>query len=231
MTLRPERPHSLIETDGLPARDRIHPGQRLVENQQLGIVGDCLRHLDALAQALAVGADLLAGRVGELDEIERAARHGRGFLVADSVEPNERRDPLEAGHPLVERILLGTEADAPIEARVLPDRLAEHRDSPLARLELAGDELHERRLAGAVRAEEAGDARRHSERDVVQADHLTVPLGDVIGTDNRDHVRHGSLGLDHHATTSTPRTRRSSTNADAPMSTAMIRNDTGTGVS
>ena len=78
----------------------------------------------------------------------------------------------------------------------------------LARLQLTGDQLHERRLAGAVRAEQAGDAGRHGHRDVVQADHLAVPLRQVIG-DDHDRRRRSA-----HATTSTPRTRRSSTSAE-----------------
>ena len=103
-----------------------------------------LRQLDALTHALAVGADLLVGGVGQIDRRQRAARHLCGAGFVDAVQPHERRHPLEAGHPLVEGVLLWTEPDAEIEAGILPDRLAEHRDLALARLELPGDELHER---------------------------------------------------------------------------------------
>src|SRR5262249_14739511 len=83
-----------------------------------------------------------------------AARGRDRFRIAQSVQPHERGHPLEAGHALVEGILFGTEADAEVERRVAPDRFAEDGDAALARPELTGDQLHERRLAGAVRSEE-----------------------------------------------------------------------------
>src|SRR5581483_5167892 len=92
-------------------------------------------------------------------------------------------------------------------------------DRSLARLQLARDQLHERRLAGAVRAEQPGDAGRDGDADVVEPDHLPVPLRQMIGGD------------DAHATTSTPRTRRSSTTPDAAITSATTRNETGHGVS
>ena len=42
----------------------VHPAQRLVEQQHLGVVGEGLRHLDALAHPLAVAADLAVARLG-----------------------------------------------------------------------------------------------------------------------------------------------------------------------
>ena len=193
--------------DGLAPPERVHARERLVEDQQLGIVDERLRQLDALAHALAVGADLLVGRLHQVDAPSARPRRVVGLLLREAVEADQRRDPLEPGHPLVERVLLGAEPDLEVELRVAPDRLAEHLDRPLARLQLTGDQLHERRLAGAVRAEQAGDARRHVDADVVQADDLAVPLRDVLGGDDRR----------AHVTTSTPRTRRSSTEIDTTI--------------
>ena len=84
-----------------------------------------------------------------------------------------------------------------VERGIVPDRLAEHADRSLARLELPGHELHERRLAGAVRAEQAGDAGRHRQRDVVQADHLAVPLRQVVGGDDRPAASRHDLDAAH----------------------------------
>src|SRR5262249_47397293 len=138
---------------------------------------------------------------------------------------HERRHPFEPRHALVERILFGTEADSEKELGIAPDRLAEHVDRSFARLQLTGDELHERRLAGAVRPEQAGDAGRHGHRHVVEADALAVPLGQVIRDDDV------LLGGDRHAMTSTPRTRRSRINPDATVSATMAPSDTIHGVS
>src|SRR4030095_17161857 len=103
--------------------------------------------------------------------------------------------------PFVERVLLRTESNAEEQFRITPDRLAHHGDRALAGLELAGDELHERALAGAVRAKQPGNARRHVDGHVVQPDHLAVPLRHVIDREDRR----------AHFTISTPPTRRSRT--------------------
>ena len=54
----------------LAAREGIHPGQRLVEDEQFGLVRQRLRQLDALAHAFAVGADALVGGVFKVDQLE-----------------------------------------------------------------------------------------------------------------------------------------------------------------
>ena len=209
------------QADRLAARDRVHPPQRLVEDQQLRVVDDRLRELHALAHPFAVGADLLVRGVEEIDDSERAPR-GLGRLgVAEAVEPDERADPLQPGHAVVERVLLGAESDLEKEMRVAPDRLAEDGDAAFARAKLTGDQLHERRLAGAVRAEQTGHAGRHADRHVVEADDLPVPLRDVV---RRDDGR-------AHVTTSTPRTRRSSTEIDTTTSPTMTSSETDHGVS
>src|SRR5262249_30484194 len=142
------------------------------------------------------------------------------------VQAHQAADPLQAGHPVVERVLLGAEADLEVDLRVAPDRLAEDRDRPLARLELTGDELHERRLSRAVWPEPAGHAGRHRHADVVEADDLAVPLRHVVGRDDGG----GSAGGVAHVTTSTPRTLRSSTEIDTTTSPMITSSDTSHGV-
>src|SRR5439155_2528084 len=102
--------------------------------------------------------------------------------------------------------------------RIPPNRLAEDGNRAFAWCELAGDELHERRLAGAVRPEKTGDAGRHLQRHVIQANDLAVPLREVIRRD------------DAHATTSTPRTRFSRISPDTTTSATTTRNATGTDI-
>ncbi len=204
----------LDQADGLAPHQRIHAGQGLVQDQQLGVVHQRLRELDALAHALAVGANLLPGGVEQIHAVERARGRGIGVGVAQSVKADERRNPLEPRHAVVEGVLLGTEADARVDARVAPDRLAQHVDGALARLELPGHQLHERGLAGAIRPQQSRDARRNGHGDVVEATHLPVPLRHVIGLnehrlDSRlptPDSRRREAG--RHVTISTPRTRR-----------------------
>ena len=73
----------------------------------------------------------------------------------------------------------------PIQCRIVPDALAEHADRSLARPKLAGGQLQQRRLAGAVGAEQARDAGRDAQRQLVQADDVAVPLGNAVELDDR----------------------------------------------
>src|SRR6185436_6894634 len=187
--------------------DRVHPAQRLVEDQQLRLVDDRLRQLHALAHALAVGADLAVADVEQVDRIERLARGCLRGVVTHAVQPGERLDPLHARHVLVERILLWAEVQSPVLCGVAPDRLSEHAHAAGARPQLAGHDLHERRLPRPVRTEQAGDAFGYRHGDVVQAGHVAVPLRQVLGRDD-------------HATTSTARTRRSRMTMHAAKTTA-----------
>ena len=155
----------LDHADRLAARDRIHAGQRLVEDQQLRIVHERLRQLDALAHALAVGADLLVGGVDQVDRLERAraavarppARRRRSAAPAPS--PTRGRSSARRTRPARDRTRSGSRGAGCCQIGSPSTVIV-----ALARLELTGDQLHERRLAGAVRAEQAGDARRHGRR-------------------------------------------------------------------
>ena len=146
----------LDHADGLAARDRIHARQRLVENQQLRIVRERLRHLDALPHALAVGADLLVRRRrsdrpsrARARAIARASRRRRRS-AARAPSPTRARSSARRRRPAPGRSRCGSTAPGFCQIGSPSTR-----DAALARLELAGDQLHERRLARAVRARAA----------------------------------------------------------------------------
>src|SRR5205823_5636977 len=96
-----------------------------------------------------------------------------------------------------ESVLLGQVADPAQHAQVVADGLAAHRDRALARRELPGREIHERRLPRAVRPEDPRDPGPELEVDAVERDDLAEPLGEVAHLDDRSH-----------APTSTARIRR-----------------------
>ena len=59
---------------------------------------DRLRELDALAHALAVGADLLVGRVHQIDAVERALRRVVGLFF---VRPLSRTSAVTHSSPVI----------------------------------------------------------------------------------------------------------------------------------
>ena len=150
----------LDDVHQIAAGHRIGAGERLVEKQHLRVVDQRLGQFDALPHALGVAADRPGpgARVMPTGSIVRSAAVARRG-AAQAAEPGAGEHEIPAGHPLVKRVLLRTQADRAIQRRVVPDRLAEHADRALARPQLAGRQLQQRRLAGAVRPEQAGDAR------------------------------------------------------------------------
>ena len=89
---------------------------------------------------------------------------------ADDADDDRRRDPQEGLEPG-------------------PDRAGDHRpaadgDPPGGRVVDPGDDVEERRLAGAVRADQADDrALGDVEADVVDGDEAAEPLRDVLGAE------------------------------------------------
>ena len=91
---------------------------------------------------------------------------------------------------------------------------AQDRDPTAARAHQARHQVHERRLAGAVRPDEAGDARRQRERDAVDAQHFAVELRDVVEDDR---------ALRAHDTTSRARSRLSSSHTQSAQMATQAR--------
>ena len=87
-------------------------------------------------------------------------------------------------------------------------------------MDQAGHQIHERRLARAVRADQARDARRNVQRDPVHAEHLAVELRDLV----EDHCR-PRPGRPRHDTTSTGRSLRSITTTSSRIITASAHAD------
>ena len=84
-----------------------------------------------------------------------------------------------------------------------PDRLPEP-EAAGVRFLMAGDQLEEGRLAGAVAADDTDDSpRRHRETEVVEQEAVPVSLAQPVGLD--DHVteawprRDPNLEVAHHA--------------------------------
>ena len=179
----------------LPARQRIHAGRRLVEDQEIRIVNQ----RPAQADLLLHSARQLPGRPGR----ERPQPRRRQQLVhAD----------LALGGPQAEqpRHEVDVVVDAELEIQVLAQPLGHVRDARAHRAAVAavgdvpvqdrdravlhllgsGDQRHQRRLANAVGADDAHHlARGDLQRDAVQRHHLLVVVADVLDRDDRRHGR------------------------------------------
>ena len=213
----------LLEDDG--ARGGIGAGERLVEQEHVGIVDDRLGELGALAHAAAVATHAAIHGALEAEVGERFARALVGFALGVAAEPRERRDELERAEVVVERVGLGTEAHAREHLRVGERTLAADAHLAEARPQEARADAHERGLARAVRTEQAPDARIELERDVLERGDLAVPLARA-DRDDRGFAGGGSAprsGADFfvaHAITSAVRRRCSESAIDPATNTA-----------
>ncbi len=171
--------------DQLAAGDGVGAGQRLVEEEHEGVVQDRLGQLDPLAHPLGIAADGPAGGLGHVHALERPLGGLGRAAPAQAGEQGAVHQERPAGHPLEEGVLLGTEADVAVQARGVPGPVAQHTHLALAGPQLAGGQLQQRALARAVGPQQPGHARRQAERQVVQADHLAVPLRHGTELDDR----------------------------------------------
>src|SRR5882724_4150530 len=149
---------------------RVEAERRLVEEEELGVVHERLRERDPLLEPgrqIAVRNPAVWPELAYLDEPvdarpERAAAQAveppvEGDDLADPQAPEERRPAARHVEP------------ASQQGRVADDVVAEHRDGAAIGREQGGENREQRRLAGAIRAEEAEDrATLHRQRDPAQ---------------------------------------------------------------
>ena len=172
------RPQQLHHVQALA---RVHPVERLVEEQDRRVVDQRRGDLRPLAHALRVGPDRAVLGVAQLDDGDRPV--GRGSGVGQRLEPGVEQRELAAGQERIDRLALRDEADLAVDRRVAPGGLAADDDPAGRRPEQPGHEVEQGRLAGAVRPEQAGDPRAQPERDVVDRDDVAVPARDVLELD------------------------------------------------
>ena len=167
------------ELDQVGAGDRVGAAQRLVEEDERRVVGDRLGDLRPLPHAAAHLPHALAGVGLHADAAERPRRPLARLDGAKALEAGEGGDEVEAAHVLVEAILLGAEAEVAEDLGALEGIAAPEPDIAGVGPELAGDQLDHRRLAGAVRAEEADHPGVELEVELVEGAHLAEELADA----------------------------------------------------
>ncbi|CAM5739353.1 hypothetical protein SAFG77S_01449 [Streptomyces afghaniensis] len=168
--------HAPQQVHELHALAGVHAVEGLVQQEQRRVVDQGGGHLHALAHALGVRLDLAVLRVLHLDRGERPL----GRLGAQAVQLGVGEDELLPGEEVVHRLPLGDDADVLVDLLVAPHRLAVEGDRAGGGGQEAAHHVDEGGLAGAVGAEQAGDAGTDGHGDVVDGDHVAEPAGDVV---------------------------------------------------
>ena len=160
---------------------------RLVEDEDGRVVDHGLGQADALAIAFRERVDTFAEHVAEAARVGHLADAPRLFRSRHPAHRRHEGQVVVGDHVVVERRILGHIADALADSeRLLAHVHAIDEDGAFGRGQVAGDDLHRRRLAGAVGAEEAEDfALLHLERNGVDGALGAVGLGESAYLDHR----------------------------------------------
>ena len=164
--------------------ERVEAAERLVEDEQLRVVDERRARAGRAAGCRATAPRASPRPVGQPQAVEPARRRRVRRLRRHPVLLGEVAELLADPHPRVEAALLGHVAEA--EPRRPVDRLAAPSDRAAVRAGEAEDAAHRRRLAGAVRPEEADEpAGPDGERRAVEGDDAPVALREVLDLKHR----------------------------------------------
>ena len=199
-----------------PALLRAHRRERLVEQDDLGVREDRARDGDRLALAARERRDL-GVHVGDVDAERVEVRPRRARIEPLLSTPQARvlalqEHVVEHGQPGHESEVLvdGVDAErARVDDRFQVHRVAEQRDLARVGPVVAREDLDERRLAGAVVADQPEHlALAQVQAHVAQRGDRAEALGEVL---DAEHVVGCAVGLDsgrlHDVHTGFPRTR------------------------
>ncbi len=176
------------EADDGVARTAVEVAGRLVGEHDRRVADEGAGDGNALALAARQGAGSVQRPLGEPDGVERLAGLAQPLATRDTGVQQAVGDVLQGGEPLDEVELLEHEADAPAPHGREPavaeaaDVAPVDADGAAGRSLQCADDVHQRRLPGARRADDDDElARRHQQVDAVERPHRWrsgVVLGD-----------------------------------------------------
>ena len=164
------------------------PGGRLVEQHHLGRADDGAGDLDETPVASAEPADLDARWHLEADILDGAQHVGPPRRAARARVLVDHRDVVEHGQLLDRHLGLERPPESPARPPVvdhLEQVVAERADRPRGRLDEAAEDVEERRLARAVRADQPACAAREDDADVVDRGDAGEADGEALDLDHR----------------------------------------------
>ena len=137
----------------------VEPDRRLVEEEHLRPVQQRADHLDLHPLAEREVPHRLADEVADVEQLDQLVAQRRELGTRDPVDRPVQLERVERGQVPLELVAVAHHERDPAEevALALRGDVAEHARLAGGRVEQPGEHLQRRRLAGAVRAEEADD--------------------------------------------------------------------------
>ncbi|MEX2290427.1 MAG: hypothetical protein WD794_08905 [Mycobacteriales bacterium] len=149
----------------LAAPGRVEPGGRLVEHDQIGAVHQRLGQLGALPHTERVGVHQPVSLLREPDREQHLRRPPQRIPPRQPAQPRQVDAQVLRRHVGREAGVLGQVAHPRTDLPAVGQ--PEHLHLPGIGDQQPERHLHQRGLAGAVRAEQAGGGRRHVDRHAV----------------------------------------------------------------
>src|SRR5437879_6066359 len=171
---------------------RVHPFERLVQEEQLRTVDERGRQRQLLAHAEGVVRDQLAGIACQLHRLQQLVGAAGGFRAAQAVEAPHEDQVLPAGEPIEEKQAVRNYPDAALEGIAGGQLQDPHRAA--GRSEHAGQHGDGGALAGAVLTEKAVEAAaRHTQVDAVHGQLIAEAAGERVRLDGE--AAHAAAGF------------------------------------
>ena len=189
--MRPSSASDRITLRSISAADDVEAGERLVEDDQLGIVQQRGRQQHLLPHAFRERRQRRVLIVFEAEQFQEALDLRLEHRVVHAAQAADQAQVLRRGEVRVEKRLFGNVAELlSIRRQVFEDRLALPQHVAVARLHQADEHADRGRLAGAVGAEIAEDLPGlGDERGVAQGRQRPVILGQRAGFEHA-RIRH-----------------------------------------
>ena len=189
------RPQLSQDLAHLDPRARVEPRCGLVEDEQRRIVDERVRKAQPLPHSARQGLDIAVATIGQPHDLEQLADHRRAAVRRHAVAAGEEVEVLPDPEVVVDTVEVGHVADAPTNL----DRIGIDRDAGHVRLarrlrQQGGQDLHHRRLPGAVRPDQAEDLTgTDDEVDAGDGKLVAVALDEAAGLDDRCRGHHSLI--------------------------------------
>ena len=166
----------------------IETGGGLVKDEHLRVVHHGLGEADALAVAFRQGTDFLVCLKAESCLVNHCLNALVGGFAFQLVDACHKLKVFAHIHVKIQRVVFRQVAHDTLHChRVVHDVVSFDAHRTRSGRDEAGDDLHQRRLACAVGAEQSDDTFINRERDVIEGELLAVALGDMVDFDG--HLR------------------------------------------
>src|SRR5262249_31429646 len=142
-------------------------------------MGNRESELDPLPHSFAVARHATVSGLRHVHLLDCLPRHFIGYPLAQALPPQQGRDQSKTRDAFRKRIELGAVANVPVERFGIVRSSTQDLDVAARWPDQSRQQIHQRRLARAVRSNEARDAWTYSQVDFIDAQHLAVKLRNV----------------------------------------------------